>query len=154
MLRRLNGISCSKPHQGLFLKQYGAQMFSLSRGFTTRWVPFFISCFCTHTLSLANINTDHITSKTRRALFLIQRRFWKGHRRKASPHFSNVVMTAANLVSSVVPPFLEMWVRRDKGMLWFLDKINMGSLPSPDVEVKRYDFTLYWSKHVLFWIVF
>jgi len=43
---------------------------------------------------LANVNKDHITSKTRcdRLSGTLP-----GVQRKASPHFSNVVMTAANL---------------------------------------------------------
>ena len=36
--------SCSKPHQGLFLKQHGAQMLSLLR-VHHKVTSFFIACF-------------------------------------------------------------------------------------------------------------
>ena len=61
----------------------------------------------------ANVNKDHITSKTGRALFLIGPR----------AHFSNVVMTQKIWISSVVPPFLEMWVRRKREGVVFSDTL-------------------------------
>ena len=55
-----------------------------------------LQCRLALSVSDANVNTDHITSKTRRTLFLIAT-LRQGRGRKASPHFRYNVISDANL---------------------------------------------------------
>ena len=93
--------SCSKPHQGLFLKRYGAQMLFLLRVYHK--VSFLNTCALQYRLALsvsdANVN-DHTVLRPKQSGIVSDSNFLWVHRR-----FD--VISAANRYPLVVHPFLK-----------------------------------------------